>query len=559
MAVTTRSARFPSTGATSGPDPTSYTPRHPSELGRVNKLYAPFTSTEPRYRPTPLEGHAPGPGSYTVTEPSRPFHNSQSHFLSSAPREGTTIAPGPGPAAYSPHESHAPQRPVPRRRARSTPPTNAISPPSIPSKGAAGFVESSPGVLAPHPGNVSRMAGTPTDSPGPGHYGGDGVRSYVKGAAFSRAPPRFEPPATVDLLATADASVVHEGAAVGAEDSRPSHFFLSAVSRDAIGTMSNSRPGPGTYNLTKYTDFKSALQVALSEPNRVQAFSTLAPRTFSSTTGNGTTPGPGAYDVNDNARRVKGATSFGRAPPRDPSPPRGGNGGADRSGAFDLSREPLDRVAGGAQMARAGHGTLTLAAMEGVGNNPWKPRTRLRGAFGSSSPRFTKADTGPQPTSATLPHLAPGSHVTSVGGGGPQRGVLRVPPAPSARPTPRVDQSGPPPGAYYRPEDWGPKTHSRTGGVLTSSRFNDSMSGVPGPASYIPPEPATLRKAAAFSFSGVRLVLFMVNSVPISITRTQQSTRFVERKPEGPGPGAYSSGRGLVKRSFNITVGDYWE
>jgi hypothetical protein len=300
---------------------------------------------------------------------------------------------------------------------------------------------------------------------------------------------------------------------------KQTHVFSSTTTRAPLRNVSYG-PGPGAHK--PQSTFKSLREHLAANPDQFSAFGTSAvqPRMEPKKLD---VPGPGSYT---------GSLV--------PKPPVTESGEPTHSAAFasntDRFYQPptLGPGPGGYEKA---HPTL-------VDDVQQKLKGKY-GVFGTTSARL------PPPQPATAP--PPGTYEPRVDVD-PANFRRRDKRTPAFRPTgPRDDPSHTTQGAptfYDIKTEW-PKpstTAPSLGGTVP--RFQGpgtKKEAVPGPGQY-PMQHHIAEKAKTTQHSGPSV--------------WSKSARFDSHAKDVPGPGAYTthaSGGGLIKKSFNITIGDTWE
>jgi len=183
------------------------------------------------------------------------------------------------------------------------------------------------------------------------------------------------------------------------------------------------------------------------------------------------------------------------------------------------------------------------------------------GVFGSTSPRFPTSKAHTESVIANLPRVGPGSYDPSSSSSNTsmlrrkeKRSPVFASTTPQTSPLGQV-ATAPPAGSYNLPDSWIKKSPSKYPLVSTSPRFQQGSdpADVPGPGHYAAINgtiEAKVRAGEGVHYRGIER-----NSGHVKFG---QAPRFSEPLSDTPGPGYYDNGPGLIKRTFNITIGD-WE
>lgn len=518
--------------------PGSYDPNVPDF--RPRNGVAPFGSTSERVtwetRPTP------GPGEYdaiaaTDIRATRTLHKPSPQFLSKEHRMGRDFAKPtgydvPGPGAYAPElvRENTPVKPARTLHAASG--INWVkvaTAPSIPARTQSyGYKEGNLGELIQQPVPYQGHTGAGTDIPGPGYYQvsekvirkdqGHKAPQFAKfayrGELFGKPRAADPGPGSYEADRAALTPVFHGGVMAA----KQTHVFSSTTNRAPLRNISYG-PGPGAYKPA--STFKSLREHLASNPDQFSAFGTSAiqPRAEPKVLD---VPGPGSYT---------GSLI--------PKPPLTANGEPAPSAAFAGS---MDRF----------HQPPTLGPGPG-GYDKANPtlvdavNSKLRakyGVFGTTSARL------PPPQPATAP--PPGTYEPKVDVD-PANFRRRDKRTPAFRPNgPRDDPSHKTQGAptFYEVKTEWPKpstTAPSLGGTVPRFQGPGSKKEeVPGPGHYPTPH-FVAEKARTTQHAGPSV--------------WSKSTRFDSGVTDVPGPGAYvgHTSDSLIKKSFNITIGDTWE
>lgn len=510
--------------------PGSYDPNIPDF--KPKNGVAPFGSTSERV--TLETKYTPGPGEYDVpdVQATRMMMKPSSQFLSREHRMGRDAnrgSDGPGPGAYTGElvKEYAPPKPARSLHAGSG--INWVkvaTAPSIPARTQSyGYKEGSFGELIQQGTPYQGHTGTGCDLPGPGYYnvsdkiikkdvGTKGAIDFKKLSgrpAFHNAEKSsaLPGPGCYDTDRAAQSHLLHGGVMAKKQTSA----FSSTTNRAPLSTTSYG-PGPGAYK--PFSSFKSLREHLAANPDAFQAFGTSAanPRYEAAKLD---VPGPGSYTG-----------------PLVPKPPIGD--AAAPSAAFtsevDRFHQPPSLGVG-----PGGYDNANPSFVDAV-------KSRLRGkfgAFGSTSARL------PSPAPASAP--PPGAYNAKIDIN-PSENRRSDKRSPAFRPSgTRDDPSHKTQGAatfYDVKIDW-PKPSTLNPALAgTVPRFHVSKKDeVPGPGKY--PTPQYLAdKARTTTHSGPSV--------------WPKANRFDRSVPDVPGPGAYNAApESLVKKSFNITIGDTWE
>jgi hypothetical protein len=515
--------------------PGSYDPNMPDFKPRAG--VAPFGSTSERI--TIDCAFTPGPGAYDPDV--RPQRNSShlkpsSQFASKEHRMGreSMKPPGydvPGPGSYSGELVKDYVAPKAARTLHSGTGINWVkvaTAPSIPARGQSyGYKEGSYGELVQQPVPYDGYTGAGSDKPGPGHYNATDIvtRHGIKGSSIemSRIPGRGEVPNIVrgnmgpaasnpgpgsyDVDRAATSHVLRGGVMAKKQTSA----FSSTTNRAPLSTNMYG-PGPGAYKPS--STFKSLREHLAANPDTFHAFgsSGLNPRSEAKRLD---VPGPGSY-----------TQTVIPKPPVD---------GVQKSAAFASN---IDRFATPPSIG-PGPGGYDNANPTLVDDLKHRVSGKF-GAFGSTSARLP-ADIPP-----TAPPPGTYNPKSDVKIADLRRRDKRSPAFRSSgdRDDPSHKTQGAP--TFYDVKyDWPKPTTNNPAIAGTVPRLHQpKRDEVPGPGKY-PAQNYLSDKARTTTHSGPSV--------------WSKADRFSGGASDVPGPGAYNPANSLIKRSFNITIGDSWE
>lgn len=390
--------------------------------------------------------------------------------------------------------------------------------PSIPAPGQSfGYVEAPTGELVQQGNPVACHAGIARDSAGPGEYNPNvaPLKPTRLAPSFAKLSGKRHPVVEPEQLlhpgpGAYDPSKAYTSDLLkgGVMTKRPNSMFASTTKRSAMSTHGKDSPGPGSYKPP--SGFKGLNEYLAANPESHHAFGSTGKLPHFSKPAE-EVPGPGAYTV-----ETKGPAS-------QPSPAFAFKGSrfSDRSlgvapgpGAYECKETTLavgihKRVAGrfgifGSTSQRfpqppvavqAGPASYTPKTVDEVNFVDLRRRDRRTSAFRSKVARSTASAVGPQ--AATV--------------------------------------------FYEQPSDWPKPSTTSKAFITTMPRFagdKQHKEAKPGPGAY-------------------DVVPSWQNNVSASIPR---GTRFDGKSGNVvPGPGSYNTVPSLIKKTFNITIGDNWE
>lgn len=504
--------------------PGSYDPNIPNFKPKHG--VAPFGCTSERN--TLMTSMTPGPGTY---DPSLEVHQGpsfrtlSSQFASREPRLAKMIDNEvPGPGAYTPEFTPDTKSSNARRSMHSGSGINWVkiaTAPSIPAAAQSyGYREGGHGELVQQPVPHAGFTGTGDDRPGPGHYNAADSKFYKKndlrhvmdfGKRSGRPDQRVKlvvpGPGSYNADKIGSSPILRGGVMATRETSQ----FASTTTRAPLQVTSYG-PGPGTYKPA--SSFKSLREHLANNPDTFHAFGICSsnprpePKKLE-------VPGPGTY-----------TQPLVPQPPTDPD-------GAAHSAAFasksDRFYQRLEAVPG-----PGAYPTNGLAEKLKAVHPP------VFGAFGSTSARLP---VDPPPSAPPIGSYDPRSSNTAE----LRRKDKRSPAFRASTKT--QDPSFTTQGAQVQYDvkyDWPKPTSTQANLGGTERRFiNLSKEAVPGPGHY--PSKNMLSEQSRTTANGTGMTW-------------SKSRRFDQNASEVPGPGTYQAGAGsLLKKSFNITIGDAWE
>jgi hypothetical protein len=515
--------------------PGSYDPNVPDFKPKYG--VAPFGSTSERI--TVECAFTPGPGAYDPD--ARPIRASSQlkpsfQFASKEHRMGRESSKPqgydvPGPGSYSGDlvkEYVAPKAPRTLHSGSGINWVKVATAPSIPARGQSyGYKEGTYGELVQQPVPYNGYTGTGSDKPGPGHYNASDVvvRKGLKGCSvdMSRVPGRNEVatreprgtspgPGSYDVDRAATSHLLRGGAMA----KKQSSSFSSTTTRTPLSANMYG-PGPGAYKPA--STFKSLREHLAANPDTFHAFgsSAMDPRSDPKRM---EVPGPGSYN-----------------PPLVPKPPANPDAAGNKNSAAFSSN--VDRFATPPSVG-PGPGGYDHANPSFVDNLKHRINGKF-GAFGSTSARLPAELAPAAPPPGTY---EPKSDVN------PSELRRKDKRSPAFRPSGvREDPSHKTQGAptfYDVKYDWPKPTSLNPALAGTVPRLQQpKRDEVPGPGKYATPN-YLAEKARTTTHIGPSV--------------WAKGERFNRAVHDVPGPGTYNAvAASLVKRSFNITIGDSWE
>eukprot|EP00756_Hemistasia_phaeocysticola_P016557 Hpha_TRINITY_DN15483_c0_g4::TRINITY_DN15483_c0_g4_i1::g.176349::m.176349 len=575
MAFTTRSVRGPqggsgATGPTVGPG--TYRERD-FDSQKVRFSSAPFSSSTERSVSAGGPMTTPGPGSYIhhgdmlVKGPDLARKSSQ--FASKAPRLLTetelpkkALTPGPGAYRDVRAEPWVPaSQTVPASGGSSRHAINWIkvaTAPSIPAPSQSyGYEEGVRGELIQQRAPQQGHAGKGGDTVGPGEYEPrDGMcRSRMPVAEFGRSRSGRASNVPKDAGSRPGPGAYEAKTSVGQGDgtatAKSTCVFASSTVRQFVNPNEAALPGPGTY--TTPSQFKTRADFLASQqaPADRTAFGT----TLSAPLGKreGDQPGPGAYTAPSSFNKEASRWNVNHGAFSSTSVRFGEAGGATTekfTPGPGFYTDGTERTALSAQLSRR------IAGRYGV--------------FGTTAQRFPvqqpKVTVGPgsynppdkvNPAEIRKRDLRQACFLSNV----ERKGIVQ-----------KAQEETPGVGSYEAKTAFGPvptgmRTEHPKGTNDLEPRFRPERPTdlTPGPGHY----ESTAQDLAAKVFGGVvvtdrrgrmgktshRGMDRTGNTRPVG----DRSLRFPSRKTDTPGPGQYDATGTLIKKTFNITIGDTWD
>eukprot|EP01064_Diplonema_japonicum_P035943 TRINITY_DN792_c0_g1_i2.p1 TRINITY_DN792_c0_g1~~TRINITY_DN792_c0_g1_i2.p1 ORF type:complete len:562 (+),score=98.80 TRINITY_DN792_c0_g1_i2:35-1720(+) len=561
MAITSRAGRggcFPQQTTGAGIGPGSYQTLGNGLLKGSSGKYSipPFSSSVERgggvvVAQTPGPGHysspAPGAGGeLTGSKMSSQFASKTARMYTDLTLTKKSVTPGPG--SYSASELWVHSTPAPVSKSQKN---NKIinwvkvaTAPSIPAPTQSyGYEEGTKGELIPGKPPHAGHAGCGYDTAGPGEYEpsdtlqkkkpaalnfgksrtGRGVGDVAKEVATAPGPGHYNP--SVRQQEPTD------------EEKKLNSVFASATKRVFVSKEAASKPGPGTYNAP--LGFAAhATQMAALNPNSAQAFGMTLPKHEAMAIAPKESPGPGQYKCQSNfdSQKDKWAVTHG--------------GFSTTSVRFNAPATTEKQTPGPGHYTDGTEGNTALSS---------KLHRRMNGrygVFGTTSQRF--------PSQKIEKELGPGSYDPKT--------VLK--PADARRKDMRM-------AAFVSNVARMPKAKHSTPGVgeYDASRSSGVPGGfVPGELRFKPEKPSQSPGPGEYVASHGTIdakILGPPVLVNGKLTRLQNGTtdksgskrsigdralRFpVNKLAHQPGPGHYETNGTLIKRTFNITIGDTWD
>jgi hypothetical protein len=485
------------------------------------------------------------------------------------PKKAMTPGPGTYNAAYKSWIKASPAAPLEPNQPKAINWVKVATAPSIPAPAQSyGYEEGPKGELvqqrAPNVGHT----GMNSDSPGPGQYEPDvsitrkalSTATFAKGKqgrdCFNMAKDSFSRPGPGQY----ETGLVTEDEVV-----RPSPVFLSATTRDKKakegkdGSLKHETPGPGSYQYQKL--WRTQDDMHANVPEHMQAFGSTSKKLFVPGSEqhpvqvrNPHIPGPGTYDSKGIFTRSRDKSSIGEAGPV--------------HGAFSSTAQ---RFTEGKNTSKATPGPGYYANEKStMASNVQHKIVGRYGVFGTTSQRFpvSKQD-----------DLGPGAYEDKLkmDNVGPRKKDPRSHifasktkrSGPGAAKDTGADASAPAVGSYtLPPPDWVKKSGSCADSLMnTAPRFKEAKKPVetPGPGYYDTKHNTLDNKVQGNEPILVRGQLRKPTYKGLDRTGVQkpygsQSARFrVDPNSEkAPGPGWYDEPNTLIKKTFNITIGDSW-
>ena len=489
---------------------------------------APFSSTTERVTGLATSFKTPGPGSYNTSIPGKAsFGQGSPQFLSQSQRGVGLFSANdvPGPGAYSGElvVDHKNRQPVKPKKPNDITWVKVATAPSIPASGQSyGYEEGQAGELvqtcAPYVGHTGQGG----DQPGPGEYDPsvNAIKKSSMKTKFSASGKRSEVvprelrdhpgPGAYDPQNCGTGDAFKGGVAAR----KPQSSFASSTSRNFISASARDGPGPGSYKPP--SSFVSLREHLAAQPESFHAFGSSGKQPHNP--GREEIPGPGAY-----------------------SPPVTFTAGHPTSGVGSSFASKTTRFIQGPREFTPGPGGYEAVA--GTLEEKLSKKVHGRyGVFGSTSQRFKEIPpvSNASPATYNAPsldfnpaELRRKDKRSSVFRSGTKRE------APFAKPPKETEGAGT---QYYNVKlDWPKPSH---GAMPKAPRFSPTTVDVdaPGPGDY----------AARSAFD-------LAKTVP-SKSSLPKASRFPHEKvADGPGPGAYNAPSSLIRKTFNITIGDSWE
>eukprot|EP01006_Ploeotia_vitrea_P028122 TRINITY_DN60861_c0_g3_i1.p1 TRINITY_DN60861_c0_g3~~TRINITY_DN60861_c0_g3_i1.p1 ORF type:complete len:603 (-),score=57.70 TRINITY_DN60861_c0_g3_i1:131-1939(-) len=601
MAVTTRGRRnidFEEAHTDKNLGPGTYNPRDLAQW-KVKHGRAPFGSTTERALHESKDLNTPGPGTYkeglevggvgqSIPTGGGSRVRASSTFASRTMRMANDTelpkkAMLPGPGSYDTNTKWIKKSMAvaasPKDASKAINWVKVSTAPSIPAPNQSyGYEEGPKGELIQQkPPNVGFSGKNTYETAGPGYYDpkadltkssatrapawGRPSKSGREGVQVSKelqsrpGPGSYEPPkSTLGVPKPADMQ--------GDDQIKPSPVFMSATRRDRMTfAAASDTPGPGSYNPP--SQFKSAAEVSASAPDQMQAFGSTSRKQFHTpqeqhpvTVRNPTVPGPGTYDE---------AVLVGFERKAKEKDQVGGVTKPNVHGAFSST---VHRFHEAKTTSKQTPGPGYYGAEKGMSANIGKKTVGRYGIFGSTSQRFPAPPKSTQPTGDT--GIGPGSYDPKSDASPAETRRKDVRNATFSSRTARkaipsdAPLDVPPVGSYSanQSNDWLRKSNNvrKNCGMSQAPRFNiieNKKNNTPGPGHY------------TTTGSGGTVVLHGELKAPTYTGLDRQG----KNKPHGsqaprfkidvekdrvPGPGAYNLEGSMVKRTFNITIGDSW-
>eukprot|EP01062_Namystynia_karyoxenos_P066276 TRINITY_DN60238_c0_g1_i1.p1 TRINITY_DN60238_c0_g1~~TRINITY_DN60238_c0_g1_i1.p1 ORF type:complete len:614 (+),score=169.38 TRINITY_DN60238_c0_g1_i1:98-1843(+) len=581
MAMTSRAGRGNVFGpGFTGPNvgPGSYREKD-LDMQRVRHSVAPFSSSVERHTTgTAVELATPGPGTYSSNERPTPENvKISSQFASRAPRLLTDTelpkkALTPGPGAYRDPRAE----PWQAKLMQTAPPAGApgrqqsinwikvATAPSIPAASQSyGYEEGTKGELIQQRAPDRGHAGRGEDTAGPGEY--EPIDSLTKPrravADFARSRTARESSLNKEV-ASRPGPGAYEASAGGKQDHRSGEgaratcVFASATVRQFVDKNAAELPGPGAYPTR--SGFRTRAEHLAAQTPDVAAFGTTlatAADRFGASASKvvpPALPGPGQYDTKRSSfERDRGRWDVHHGPFCSSSP------------RFN-EHATTDKQTPGPGYYADGTERTSLSV---------KLRRRIAGrygVFGTTSQRF--------PAEKRITEIGPGTYnaadrinpaelrkrdgrtacfVSNVA----RRGIVDK----AQEETPGVGQYETHRG--FADELARMQTSYQKGTNALEPRFRPTKAGdlTPGPGQY----EAGLHDVSTKVLGGMIVSDRRGRSgraTHVGVDRSGQTRpigdralRFPNVKSETPGPGQYEAGNSLVKKTFNITIGDTWD
>jgi hypothetical protein len=516
--------------------------------GRSKFAMAPFGSTSTRSDPSGAS-HGPGPGTYDVTgniavvatatgsiKPSSQFASTQSRI---APDRASAKAT-PGPGTYIPEILEKPSNKGPvlapsvsGKALHSAEGINWVkvaTAPSIPSHVQSyGYEEGENGALVQQPVPYSGFGGRDDDKAGPGDYNPSHnlVRKTTQAPNFGKlSGGRVDPVPVSKRLVPGPGTYKPEECGKGdswkggVTAQRQLSSFASTSQRGIAGLNADAgeQPGPGQYKPPQ--TFQPLRDYLSAHPESCHSFGRSNPHDREMLEPSAPAPGPGQYYASDvptaaqqqqNNTISKSSSAFASASSR-----FGGRLGANPGpGTYDTNDI-----------------TLTSALRQ-------KPTGRT-GCFGSTAPRFSRAETG-RPTSPGPAAYASAPVEKPIGRRRDKRSsAFRSHTVRSDN----INSSAAPGKMYDAPSDWSKPTTTSRAFISSVPRFADRLDNkVPGPGHY----------------SAAHTVGKTSHPMRPSMPRGGRFEKEPTTATEGPGPGTYDTTPSMIKKTYNISIGGVLE
>eukprot|EP01060_Flectonema_neradi_P033348 TRINITY_DN5584_c0_g1_i1.p1 TRINITY_DN5584_c0_g1~~TRINITY_DN5584_c0_g1_i1.p1 ORF type:complete len:551 (+),score=89.61 TRINITY_DN5584_c0_g1_i1:37-1689(+) len=550
MAFTSRAGkRNYITMSTTGPGvgPGTYSDMNTGKSG-VRYSVPPFSSSVDRNAAASTQMQTPGPGHYggETVVPRSGSSQLSSQFASRTSRMHLTKSLTPGPGSYPTQSTwgrdHTPQpASTQQERYKAINWIKIATAPSIPAPSQSfGYEEGTRGELVQGKAPTTGHAGRGTDCAGPGEYTPNYDVSKPKPSALNFG--KSKTGRSIHDISKETANRPGPGsynlAAAAAPDDNPedrkplTSAFASTTVRNFVDKNSKNLPGPGTYN-SKSSFATRASYLVQSGGECQQAFGTTPhpKEEDSAAKAKAAAPGPGHYRVQSDFDVAKSKWSTN-------------HGGFSGTSLRFCDPATTDKLTPGPGYYTDGtEGNTALAS-----NLHRKVKGRY-GVFGSTAQRF--------PTKKVNKQIGPGSYTPKRDSNPAElrRRDLRTSIFLSAVDRiPRLKEITPGVGEY----NVHPRANSSGGFVPSELRFRPMKpSDSPGPGEY----------QSEHNTIGSR-----VNGVPVLVNGEVKRTTDIKR-PVGdravrfprtgnfvqPGPGHYECQSSLIKRTYNITIGDTWD
>ncbi|KAJ9459765.1 hypothetical protein DIPPA_11428 [Diplonema papillatum] len=558
MAFTTRAPRgvfFSATTTGPGVGPGSYDEAKGKGGSSVKYSIPPFSSSTDRTNDG--ASATPGPGYYSVKEADADAKPS-SQFTSRTTRMATKHSLTPGPGSYVSHEpweagkgqggsalaKHPSQQQKPVQWVK------VATAPSIPATNQSyGYEEGAAGELIQGRPPVSGHSGRGTDTVGPAeYYPSDSVATHTHRGALNFGKsrlPRNSHDVPKDTAARPGPGAYEVGSTfsptVNADDdgqTKPTSAFASTTERQFIDYRQAALPGPGTYPTR--SSFKSKAAAMGAPGENWQAFgltvSNKPPRPVDPQ------PGPGEYEA--------GFSSFEQKLPPTVGPSQ--TPFASTSTRFSAPATTDKQTPGPGYYT---DGTTTATALSSTVHKRVSGRY---GVFGTTSQRF--------PVQKISKALGPGAYDPKLDIK-PQeirrRDLRQAVFVSQVDRMPKQRNSGNPGVGEYN--SLPPAARPPGGFVPIELRFKPSRpSGVPGPGEYTMEHGTVGSKMLGIPVitkHGLQRVQHgATDKAGNKRTIGDKAVRFPSsRRAVEPGPGQYDVRGSLIKRTFNITIGDSWD